>query len=113
MSKTAFNTYIQSFQGRKAAGVLTIRKFAREIDKRNKNNLWMDALKMEMENVKVDFDIQKDDTPIPVGYKEASGHLVWDVKMDFTRKTRWVKDGHKTDDPEGSNFAGVVSRNSI
>ena len=73
----------------------------------------MDALKMEMENVKVDFDIQKDDTPIPVGYKEASGHLVWDVKMDFTRKTRWVKDGHKTDDPEGSNFAGVVSRNSI
>lgn len=86
---------------------------AKEIDKKNGNTLWMDALGMEMDNVEVAFDIQEDGTPIPVGYKKASGHLVWDVKMDFTRKARWVKDGHKTADPEGSNFAGVVSRDSI
>ena len=33
--------------------------------------------------------------------------------MDFTRKARWVLDGHKTSDPEGSTYAGVVSRDSV
>ena len=37
----------------------------------------------------------------------------FDVKMDFTRKARWVKDGHKTLEPELSTFAGVVSRESV
>ena len=32
--------------------------------------------------------------------------------MDFTRKARWVWDGHKTPDPVGSKYAGVVSRSS-
>ena len=39
----------------------------------------------------------------------ASGHLIWDVKMDVTRKARWVLDRHKTPDAIGSTFAGVVS----
>ena len=33
--------------------------------------------------------------------------------MDFTREARWVLDGHKTLDPIGSNYAGVVSRESV
>ena len=33
--------------------------------------------------------------------------------MDFSRKARWVKDGHLTKDPIDSNFAGVVSRKSV
>jgi hypothetical protein len=49
----------------------------------------------------------------PPGWHKASGHLVFDVKMDFTRKARWVKDGHKTPDLATSSFAGVVSRDSI
>ena len=32
--------------------------------------------------------------------------------MDFTREARWVLDGHKTPDPIGSTYAGVVSRES-
>ena len=39
--------------------------------------------------------------------------MVFDVKMDFTRKARWVKDGHRTVDPDQSTFAGVVSRESV
>ena len=27
-----------------------------------------------------------------------------DLKMDFTRKAQWVKDGHRTLDPSGSNL---------
>ena len=73
----------------------------------------MNALNMEMDHFEVSFDIQEHGTPIPVGYKKNSGHLVWDVKIKFTRKARWVNYGHKTDDPEGLNFTGVVSRDSI
>ena len=33
--------------------------------------------------------------------------------MDFTRKARWVLDGHKTPEPNVSTYAGVVSRESV
>ena len=33
--------------------------------------------------------------------------------MILERKDRWVKDGHKTPEPEWSTFAGVVSRESV
>ena len=35
------------------------------------------------------------------------------MKMFFTRKARWVKDGHRIPDPDTSSYAGVVSRESI
>ncbi len=50
---------------------------------------------------------------MPPGWKKVTGHLVWDLKMDFTRKARWVLDGHKTPNPIGSTYAGVVSRESV
>ena len=33
--------------------------------------------------------------------------------MDFTRKARWVKYGHRTPDPKESNYAGMFSRDSV
>jgi hypothetical protein len=41
------------------------------------------------------------------------GHIVFGVKMDFTWKAQWVKDGHKTPDSTISSFAGIVSQDSI
>jgi hypothetical protein len=49
----------------------------------------------------------------PQGWHKAPGHIVFDVKMDFTRKAHWVKDGHKTPDSLTSSFAGVVCCNSM
>ena len=49
----------------------------------------------------------------PPGWSKVTGHLVFDVKMDFTRKARWVLDRHKTPDPVGSTYAGVVSRERV
>ena len=86
---------------------------AKELDRQNKNTLWMDALEKEMYNVSVAFQILENDEYLPPGYTPRTGHLVWDLKMDFTRKARWVKDGHKTPNPEGSSFAGVVSRDTV
>ena len=77
-------------------------KHAEEIDRVNKNTLWQDALKLEMTNVEVAFKILEDNEHVPPGYRKSSGHIIWDLKMDFTRKARWVKDGHRTPDPETS-----------
>ena len=33
--------------------------------------------------------------------------------MNFTRKARWVLDGHKNLNPIGSTYARVVSRDSV
>ena len=66
-----------------------------------------------MTNVGVAFEVLEAGEKAPVGWKKATGHLVWDVKMDFTRKARWVLDGHKTTDPIGSTYAGVVSHESV
>ena len=84
-----------------------------EIDARNGNTLWRDALKKEMYNVGVAFEILDEGVHVPHGWKRVTGHLVWDVKMDFTKKVRWVLNGHKTLDPIGSTYAGVVSRESV
>ncbi len=39
--------------------------------------------------------------------------MIFYVKMDFTRKARYVLDGHKTSDPKGITYAGAVSRESV
>ena len=51
--------------------------------------------------------------PLPVGWKPSSGHIIWDVKIDFTRKARLVLDGYKCTTPTGSTSAGAVSRESV
>ena len=75
--------------------------------------MWRDALKKEMYNVRAAFEILDEGAHAPHGWKQVTGHLVWDVKMDFTRKARWVLDSHKTPDPIGSTYAGMVSRESV
>ena len=66
-----------------------------------------------MYNVGVEFEILGHGQRAPPGWKRVSGHLIFDVKMDFTRKARWVLNGHLTPDPEGSIYLGVVSSESI
>ena len=57
-----------------------------ELDRKNGNNLWKEALEMEMYNIGVAFEILEDEKTAPAGYTKVSGHLIWSVKMDFTRK---------------------------
>ena len=88
-------------------------KEAYEIDKLNGNTFWANAISKEMTNVSIAFDILEEDENLPPGFTLATCHLIFDVKMDFTRKARFVMDGHKTPDPEGSTWAGVVSCESV
>ena len=56
------------------------------IDIENNNMFWKNALNKEMSNVGIDFIIIEDDEPPPTGYKKSTRHIIFDVKMDFTRK---------------------------
>ena len=75
------------------------------LDKENGNSFLVDVLKKEMKAVGIAFKILEEDEHLPVGYKKSSGHIIFTVKMDFTCKSRWVKDGHRTPNPTMPNYA--------
>ena len=52
-------------------------KEALKIEQENGNTLWQDAYNKEMFQVGIAFKIFRDNEKIPVGYKKASGHLIW------------------------------------
>ncbi len=107
MIVSAVNSRVQKTSHKYGIELPTSVKHAIEIDCKNGNTLWKNALSREMDNLCVAFEILGPGMKVPPGWHKASGHLVLDV-MDFTRKARWVKDGHKTPDSATSSFAGVV-----
>ena len=50
--------------------------------------MWMDAIKLEMKNVRVAFEEFDGDPNTLVGYTQITGHLIFDVKLgeNFRRK---------------------------
>ena len=88
-------------------------KISRDLDLKNGNYLWITAIKKETSNFGIAFEILNENKTAPVGWSNESGHLIYDLKIDYTRKARWVLDGHRSADPDGSNYAGVVSRDSF
>lgn len=48
-----------------------------------------------------------------IGFQEIRCHVIFDVKMDFTRKARFVAGGHTTDTPGSITYSSVVSRDSV
>ena len=86
---------------------------ALELDRQNGNDQWNQAILKEMRNVKIVFDILDNDSNIPIGYKFLTVHMIFDVKMDFTRKARLVGGGHLTDEPSSLTYSSVVSRDSV
>ena len=61
---------------------------AAELDAKNGDTKWMDAISKEMTNVSVSYDILKDGDRAPIGHKQINCHLIYDVQMeDFRRKS--------------------------
>jgi Reverse transcriptase (RNA-dependent DNA polymerase) len=83
-----------------------------EIDRRTGTTFWRDIINKEMATVAHVFEFVKDDE-IPGNYQFVLCHMVFDVKMDLTRKARFVAGGHMTDPPKDTTYSSVVSRDSI
>ena len=88
-------------------------KHARKLDQKNRNTLYMTAFSKEIGNLMIAFKMKNHGEMAPPGWHKETGHVVWDIEMDFTRKVRWVKGGHKTPNPTTTNYLGVVSQESI
>ena len=87
---------------------------AYDLDVANQDNYWRNAISKEMKNSAMAFQIKERGEKPPPGYTRTTYHMVFDVKMDFTRKARLVLDGHKTPPPKNSStYSGVVSRESV
>ena len=54
---------------------------AREQDRVNGNNLWMEALQKEMFNVGIAFEVLEDGATALKGWNKVTGHIIWDVKI--------------------------------
>ena len=84
-----------------------------EIDRQNGNTVWQDAIRTEMKTVDDCFEYLPHGQPLPPGYLEIGCHLIFDVKMDLTRKARFVANGNETDTPAALTYCSNVQRESI
>jgi hypothetical protein len=92
------------------------------IDHENGNRLWQDAIEKEMRKAQISYTKIDGHTPEEVranecdplrGHKEIKCHIVFDVKMDFTRKARFVAGGHMTNAPTSITYLSVVLQESV
>ena len=82
------------------------------VDRKTGTDFWMKAIEKEMKNVMPAFEF-RDGNIVPIGYNWIDCHMIFDVKMDLTRKARLVAGGHQTDVPSESTYSSVVSRDSV
>ena len=83
------------------------------LDKENGNTFWYDAIVKEMTNVRIAFEEVPKGSKPPPGYKFVALMMIFDIKMDFTRKARLVARGDMTAPPSTLTYSSVVSRESI
>jgi hypothetical protein len=86
---------------------------ALQIDQDMGNTLWHDAIQKEMKNNAIAFEFLLPGTSVPIGYKKITLHMVFDIKMDLSRKARLVAGGHLTNVPTNLTYSSVVSRESV
>ena len=88
-------------------------KRALEIDEETGTTLWHDALRKEMGNIEPCMKVLGDGEQPPPGHQFIHTHIVFDIKMDFTRRARFVANGSTMEVKLERTYASVVSRDSI
>ena len=65
------------------------------------------------ENETTPEQVRSGEAPGFVGFQEITCHLIFDVKMDFSRKCWMVANGSTTEAPSSLTYSSVVSRDSV
>ena len=96
---------------------------ALQTDKETGTDFWWNAIQKELKKVMVALEYDEIITPQQirdglekgkyVGFQEIECHMIFDVKMDLTRKARFDAGGHLTEPPASITYSSVVSRNSV
>ena len=74
-------------------------KTAMEMNRKTRTDFWRLSIEKEMKNVLPSFEFCDDDK-MPIRYKEIGCHMIFDVKMYLTSKSRLFARGHKTNPPK-------------
>jgi hypothetical protein len=88
-------------------------KRALEIDQETGKDLWRKAIEKEMHHVMFAFEILDEGAQEPRMSKRIPFHMIFDIKIDFTRKARFVAVGHMTDTPVNLTYSSVMARDSV
>jgi hypothetical protein len=89
-------------------------KVALELDKRNGNTFWADAIAKEMKDVLVAFKVLLDRQSVPISCQKILCHIILDIKMeDFQCKARLFAGGHLTKASTTITDPSVVSCETI
>ncbi len=56
-----------------------------DLDRKNGNTLWADAITKEMKEVHIAFNILPDGHSVPIGYQKIPCHMIFDMKMEDFR----------------------------
>lgn len=88
-------------------------KRALEIGEETGMNLWRKAIEKEMHHVSCAFQILDEGAPELRLSKCIPCHMIFDIKMDFTRKAYFVAGGHVTNPPSSITYSSVVARDSV
>jgi hypothetical protein len=86
---------------------------ALEIDRETGTDHWAKAMRKEVGTVFPALRVLEDGEEVPVGSQFVDLMMIFDVKMDLTRKARLVARGDQVETPSNLTYASVVSRDSI
>ena len=93
---------------------------ALRIDRDTGTNHWRDAIRKEMIHERPAFqpwagtvEQARSKKEGLIGYQEIKCHMIFDVKMDLTKKARFMAGGHTTDTQTSMTYSSVVSRDSV
>ena len=95
---------------------------ALEVDEQTGTNFWQQVINKEMQCAKIAWiakdgftpkQVQKGQVPELRSFQEIGCHCIYDIKMDFTRKCRFVAGGHTTEAPASLTYSSIVSCDSV
>jgi hypothetical protein len=90
-------------------------KNALNLDKKNGNNLWEEAIKTELKQL-TDYEtfiVLDSGEAVPNGYQKIPYHIVFDVKYDLRHKARLVAGGNWTENDKEDFYSGVVRMDTV
>ena len=66
-----------------------------------------------MNNYRININLLDKDDHDPVGYKKITCHLIFDAKMDLTRKSRYMAVGNLTDHTSYMTYTSMFNHYSV
>ena len=83
------------------------------MDKEAGNNLWQTAIEKEWKNSRIVFKLLERGEPPPVGFKDITCHLIFDLKLNMTQKARYVAGGHLTEVLTHMTYSSILGQETV